>query len=579
MNRSTAAPPRCPRSALVRTLLPVLTVFLLVTACTNTPPPPLVNKSAATSVPRKIDLDTVTVDVSSVQGGYNPHLLGDRSTITSALASLLLPSMFRPGADGTPRMDRTILESAEVTDVEPFTVSYSLRTDASWSDGVPIAAEDFVYLRDQMTSQRGVVDPAGYRLISDVTSAGNGKVVNVTFDEPYPGWRSLFNNLVPAHLLKDAPGGWNAGMQENFPAVAGPFSIKQADQDRGVVSLERNERYWETPAVLSEIVLRTADVESAAGALRSGDSQLASVPSEAAADDLAADVREAKHDVDVWNRLRPEVAQLWLRRQTELLSDSRVRRAVAEAIDRDALISEVLGPDGVQRQRTDAMVLAPSQRDYAPTLPADAPGANRNLADTAKLLRAAGYEREATRWSRDGEPLTLTIAAPAGRAPYVRLARALAEQLQEAGIASTVLTPNPDELFGELLGTSPAAQQQPVDLLLSPRVVDDDPAATLAENFGCPQTPPNAAASAPENPAGFCDPDLQSTIDGALSGRLTLDDALRRLEPRLWRQAVALPLFQVADQVAVSGAVAGVRDAPELFAPYASAPRWKRVKR
>lgn len=574
---------------LLRLLIGVLVVLLGVTACTNTPPPPLVNKKNQKAPPKPVNLGLVTVDVSSVQGGYNPHLLADRSTITSALSTLLLPSMFRPAADGTPRLDTSVLNSAEVTSAQPFTVTYSLRTDASWSDGVPIAAEDFVYLRDQMASQPGVVDPAGYRLISDVNSEQNGKVVQVVFDKPYPGWRSLFNNLVPAHLLKDAPGGWNAGMQENFPAVASPFSIKAADQARGVIALQRNERYWGTPSVLDELDLRKADSGGAADALRAGDSQLAALPIGGSSGDLFNDMKNAGlRNTTQREVYRPEVVQLLLRRETETMSDSRVRKAVADAIDRDAVIGGTVGDSEIPRLRTDSMVLARSHRGYRPTMPPDAPGARRDLAVTDRLLTSAGYQRDPDGWSKDGEPLKIQLAAPAGRTPYKAVAEKVAGQLREAGIETTIRLTNPDVLFGEQTGRStPAVPANPaarpgddgeVDMVVAPRPVDDDPTATLAENYGCPQQLPNSTATAQPNTAGFCDPDLQSTIDSALTGEMPLSEALSTVEPQLWRQAVAIPLFQLADRVAVSPVMSKVDNAPELFAPYASASVWKRKR-
>ena len=67
----------------------------------------------------------------------------------------MLPSVFRPDADGTLQLDPTIATSAEVIDARPFTVSYELNLEASWSDNAPIAAEDFVYLWQQMRGQPG----------------------------------------------------------------------------------------------------------------------------------------------------------------------------------------------------------------------------------------------------------------------------------------------------------------------------------------------------------------------------------------------------------------------------------------
>ncbi len=111
-------------------------------------------------------------------------------------------------------MDPTLLESAEVTDENPpFTVTYKIRPEAQWTDNAPIGgADDFWYLWRQMVSQPGAVDPAGYDLITGVQSVEGGKTAVVTFSQPYPAWRELFNNILPAHIVKDVPpGGFGAG--------------------------------------------------------------------------------------------------------------------------------------------------------------------------------------------------------------------------------------------------------------------------------------------------------------------------------------------------------------------------------
>ena len=184
--------------------------------------------------------------------------------------------MFRPDADGTLQLDPTIATSAEVTATEPFTVSYELNLEASWSTNAPIAAEDFVYLWEQMRSQPGVADAAGYQLITDVRSRAGGKAVDVVFSQPYPAWQQLFSGLLPAHLLKDAPGSWTGPLTDGLPASGGPFRVTSVDRARGEVLLARNDLYWDTPTVLDE--LRAAQARPAGAgspALASGDVDVA----------------------------------------------------------------------------------------------------------------------------------------------------------------------------------------------------------------------------------------------------------------------------------------------------------------
>ena len=91
--------------------LVVVLLAVLLTACTPpaapapAPPPP-------TAAPRP---SQVVVAVDDLGAGFNPHLLAHQSPVTTALAGLVLPSVFRPDADGGLQLDRTVATSAQVT--------------------------------------------------------------------------------------------------------------------------------------------------------------------------------------------------------------------------------------------------------------------------------------------------------------------------------------------------------------------------------------------------------------------------------------------------------------------------------
>ena len=140
--------------------------------------------------------------------GFNPYAIADFSPASQATASLVLPSAFVVAPDGTVAADPDVIDAAVVTSQDPFIVTYTLDRKASWSDGTPITAEDFSYLRDQLAVQPGTIDPAGYLLISAIRSRDAGKTVEVEFSKPFPDWRTLFSPLLPSHLMKDFPGGW-----------------------------------------------------------------------------------------------------------------------------------------------------------------------------------------------------------------------------------------------------------------------------------------------------------------------------------------------------------------------------------
>ena len=188
--------------------------------------------------------------------------MSDQSPVNAAISSLVLPSSFRPIADpATPtgsrwEMDTSLLVSAEVTSEAPFTVTYKIRPEASWTDNAPIAADDYWYLWRQMVSEPGVVDPAGYDLITGVQSVEGGKTAVVTFSQPYPAWRELFNDILPAHIVKDIPGGFAAGLARVMPVTGGQFRVESIDPQRDEILLARNDRYWSVPAKPDLILFR-----------------------------------------------------------------------------------------------------------------------------------------------------------------------------------------------------------------------------------------------------------------------------------------------------------------------------------
>ncbi|UQS27114.1 MULTISPECIES: ABC transporter family substrate-binding protein [Amycolatopsis] len=567
----------------------LVTVLLtaVAAACTSTPPPPVVTSPVAhSSTPAVPTASQIVIGVDDIAGGYNPHNLADQSTITTALSQMLLPSVFRPDAHGEYQLDTTLMRSAEVTSTDPFTVTYLIRQDASWSDGAPIAVEDFVYLAEAMRDQPGVVQPAGYRLISGIQPSEGGKGVQVTFAEPYPGWQTLFSNLLPQHLLKDAPGGWQGALQDSFPAYGGPFSIKTRDNARGEIILERNERYWDKPAAVDQIVLRRSDATGLAGALRSGNDQFVMSRTDSAGLNQFQALGPA---VQLTTVAGPRVAEVLLRPANGPLVDDQVREAVSAFIDRNALIDEGTGGGPSAGLRAEAQVRWPSQAGYAPTIPA-----GYGVPDPAKaesLLTAAGYVKEAGIWRKDGKALTLVVASPGQQEPYASMAKELSNQLIAAGIQVNTLNAQPRDLFANLLAlpvsqgsTAPAGNSGAVgvDIAVVPLPVGGDAATVLASTFGCrpgQSTPSANVAVIPANPAAVCDETLQTTIEEALTGKKPLADALAELEPKLWAQHTVMPLFQLADTLATGQGISGMTVGPPLLGPFGEAVNWTRSPR
>jgi ABC-type oligopeptide transport system substrate-binding subunit len=691
--------------ARLRLLAAAVLALLVVLAGCSSSPPPLVGQ-APTPAPAKPQLEPnptqLRIGVDDLGVGFNVHRIADLTPTSRATAALVLPSVFRVGNDGVRRLDTTVVTSAKVTSTRPYTVSYEIAPAAAWSDNAPIAAEDFVYLWQQMRSQPGVVDAAGYRAVSDVRSRAGGKAVDVVFDRPYPAWPTLFDALLPAHLLKDAPGSWGGALQDNIPVSGGPYAIRLVDRIRGQVTLARNSVYWGTPGVPDQIVLQAADHASLIDRVRTGDVQATQFRSDSAdltaLNALAGAPPGAAGPLAV--RTVPEAmqVQLALRSDDGPLADPRVRRAAVSLLDRDALVAAGTGGGPAAALRADAFATVPSEPGYAPTITADSPARAPDPAAATGLLTAAGYVRGADgRWSRDGKALRLRLAAPPQVSPYGRLLGTVATELNAAGIGTTIVadsganpfpagrgpipsstasapatpsTPGPltSSAVPGTTTTSPAPPSStptttstppssgtttsvpPIPKSDSDMAVADitvlalplggDRIADLDSIVGCPgrqapttsgtspaiprtttATPPATTTAAPGAPApppaapttaaaptstspatttsggpaatttpldadgtpetsealsvtGFCDPTLQSVLDGASSGAIGEDTALALAEPLLWRETPVVPLFQAASTLVSPTSRTDVVVPPLGVSPFAAANTW-----
>jgi ABC-type transport system substrate-binding protein len=584
----------------------------LVAGCTVSPPPApqSTDTSKITEAPPP-RATQIIMAIDSIGPGFNSHLLSDQSPVNAAISSLVLPSSFRPVPDpASPtgsrwELDPTLLESAAVTNENPFTVTYKIRPEAQWTDNAPIGADDFWYLWRQMVSHPGVVDPAGYDLITGVQSVEGGKTAVVTFSQQYPAWRELFNDILPAHIVKDVPGGFASGLARALPVTGGQFRVENIDPQRDEILLARNDRYWSEPAKPDQVLFRRGGAIAAlADSIRNGDTQVAQVHGGAAAfAQLSAipDVRTARI-------VTPRVMQLTLRAQQPALADSQVRKAILGLMDVDLLASVGAGDENTVTL-AQAQVRSPSDPGYVPTAP---PAMTKEAA--LALLANAGYQVEPVetalpptpgipvpennrgRVTKDGVPLTLVLGVAANDPTAVAVASTAADQLRNVGIAASVAALDPVALYGDALINNK------VDAVVGWHQAGGDLATALASRYGCPAleatavstttpaatpspsptspsssapvpprptttatpTPPGPApessqlVQAPSNITGICDRSIQPKIDAALDGTEDIGEVINAVEPRLWNMSTVLPILQDTTIVAAGPSVRNV---------------------
>lgn len=340
---------------------------------------------------------------------------------TERIAGATLPSLFTLDAAARPQLNPDYVEAADITTREPHqTVVYKLNPKAKWSSGRRIGVADFKAQWKALRGERksfGAARNAGYDRIGKVTKGENGREVKVVFRKPYADWKSLFTPLYPRSVMGRSDDFRHAA-RNSLSNSAGPFRVEKIHRGDTVITLVRNKKWWGDKAKLKRIALRVVPREERQEALRRGDLDLAEVDvptvrsivrahktgeqdaKSRKGDDKRArkserELREqAERDghlrhVAVRHAFEPAYTQLALNGAEGPLADERVRRAVARAIDREAIAKRALRGTGLPVKTLGSHLRMIDQDGYADN--SDALG-KQDVESAQSLLAEAGWK-------------------------------------------------------------------------------------------------------------------------------------------------------------------------------------------
>jgi peptide/nickel transport system substrate-binding protein len=226
-------------------------------------------------------------------------------------------------------------------------LTFHLREDAVWSDGVPITAEDVRWTWQAQTHPDVAWDSIDAKEeITDVEVVGP-HTVRFHFSRVYPAQFLNANEgvILPKHAWSRLPfSEWrrNADWFGRNLVVSGPFTLASWDPGQQLV-LARNERYYEQDVpYLDRVVMRfISDQASLLPQLLSGDLDFVSQIT-------PADVQRVESSP------RLELRTYWVNlyvaigwnNEHPLFSDPEVRRALTLATDRQTIVDTLLGRFG-----------------------------------------------------------------------------------------------------------------------------------------------------------------------------------------------------------------------------------------
>ncbi|WP_344918438.1 ABC transporter family substrate-binding protein [Streptosporangium oxazolinicum] len=370
------------------------------------------------------------------------HIDGNLATVKRVMDGLM-PSPFRSDAKGKISPNTDYLSEGRVTAHEPRqVVTLTLNPRARWSDGTPITWEDY---RAQWQALNGrdagyrVASTTGYQNIEKVARGRDDHQVVVTFAKPFGDWQSLFAPLYPRSTNATAEA-FNTAWLNRVPVTAGPFEFVAFDPTAKTVTIARDDRWWGERAKLDRIIYRSLQSDALVGAFSNGELDTFDIgPS-------APDYARAKSTPDaiVRQAAGPDFRHITMNGESAVLSDPKVRRAVAMGINRQAIAqSDLQGLDWpiVLLNNHFFMNTQEGYQDNAGEIGTYDPGR------AGRELEAAGWKLEGRTRRKGGKELNLRFVLPSGLQIGKSEAELVQDMLGQIGVGVTLQSVPTDDYF------------------------------------------------------------------------------------------------------------------------------------
>ncbi|MBI3083278.1 MAG: peptide-binding protein [Candidatus Omnitrophica bacterium] len=317
-----------------------------------------------------------------------------------------------------------LAESWAVSD-DGLTLTFVLRPNVRWHDGAPVSAADVRFTYEKL------VDPSvhtpyssGYELVKSVELVDE-RTVRISYREPFaPALESWMMGLIPKHLLEQED--LNTTKFLRHPIGHGPYRFVKWKTGE-LIELRANPDYFEHRPYIDRYLYRIIPDQATLflELLTSGVDQTGLTPlqyrRQTAGPFIERTYRKFRYPSFGFTYLGYNL-------QDERFRDVRVRRAINQAIDKQAIIDGVLYGLG-------AVATGPYPKESWACDPSVTPAAHDPAAASALLAEAGWVDRDQDGWlDRDGRPFRFTILTNQGNEVRRQVAELVQQQLAAIGI-------------------------------------------------------------------------------------------------------------------------------------------------
>jgi peptide/nickel transport system substrate-binding protein len=288
----------------------------------------------------------------------------------------------------------------------PFTVTFKIRPEAVWEDGSPITSADFDFTWRAILGTPGAIRTAGYEQIESIETTDPSTAV-IRFKSVYADWPDLFGGAF-GFILKQAAFAGQVGlfssfkfaMLESIPFSGGPFLLASWSKERAV--LVRNARYFGPRANVDSVTFISFEKQ----------------PDLMVQDLLTGEISAAGGDGTEFNVLfqfsgnpalkaigsrGTDFEAMWFNLASPPMDDTAVRQALMYAIDRQAIIDELIRQEDPDAKVLNCGFVAIPAGPWCQTTPFAKYVYDPTQAKA--ILKADGYDCSSTPCTKNGKPL------------------------------------------------------------------------------------------------------------------------------------------------------------------------------
>ena len=313
------------------------------------------------------------------------------------------------------------------------TLTFTIRSGVTWSDGVAFSAKDVLFSFNLLKKYPALDLNGDWSVLSSVSAKGSDQIVFQfkTAAVPYFYYIADQTPIVPAHLwsgIKDP-----VTYLDPHPIGTGPYVLHSCDAAN--IQYKKNPTYWqhglphiETVNFPSYLSNNTANADLASGVDQWGSQY---VPN------IKAYYLSKNPNYHIWFEPVYNV-NIYINLTNPILSNLAVRQAMAYAIDRQAV--STIGESGYEPASNQTSIVKPTFSSWYDTAQAAQYG-NAYAYDPARaisILEAAGYRKGSNGiFAKDGKQLSFTIINNGGFSDWVAAVSVIETDLKAVGISIT----------------------------------------------------------------------------------------------------------------------------------------------